>query len=195
MGFWTNNTDPKRKYSFEVIISSENGTLETYFAKSCTKPSFTITPTEHNYLNHTFHYPGRLTWNDINITFVDPGVATVADTVGPSDSASKSLVGILSAAGYKPPGSANDNATMSKSKAVNALQGVTINQLNDAGETLDSWNLVNAWISEINFGDLAYDSDELVEITCTIKYDFAKFKEPGSTAAWTFAPGNQEGES
>jgi len=41
---------------------------------------------------------------------------------------------------------------------------------------VEQWDLVNPIIKSVNFGDLAYDSDELVEYSMTITYDFAIFK-------------------
>ena len=171
MGFWTDVTDPKRKFNFEVSISDTEGQIKNYFAKTATKPSFTINAAEHNYLNHTFYYPGRVTWNDVTVTFVDPGGG---------DSASGGLALLLKNMGYNPPADPTDNSTVSKSKAVTALGSVVIRQLDEEGDELDKWTLLNAWITEVNFGDLDYASDDLVEVSCTIKYDFAKYKEPGA---------------
>ena len=181
MAFWTEITDPKRKFNFEVSISDDEGMMENYFAKTATKPSFTINAAEHNYLNHTFYYPGRLTWNDVTVTFVDPGGG---------DSASGSLAKLLANAGYNPPQNPEDNKTMSKSKACGALGGVIIRQLDENGALLDEWVLINAWVTEVNFGDLDYSSDDLVEVSCTFKYDFAKYLEPGAQiATHLFDPG------
>ena len=184
MGFWTQNTDPKRKFNFDINITGADGAIKNYFAKTVTKPGFTVNSAEHNYLNHTFHYPGRLIWNDISITFVDPGKGT--DSA--NDSASSGLVQMLSDAGYNPPSSATDRKTMSKSKAVKALGRVTITQRDDNNVALDQWVLTNAWISEVNFGDLDYSSDDLVEVTCTIKYDFAQYTDKSNTMVNVFEP-------
>jgi hypothetical protein len=176
MAFWTDRTDPKRKFNFEVSMGNVNGKIKNYFAKTATKPGFAIAEGTHNYLNHTFYYPGRLTWNDVTILFVDPGKADGND----SDSTSAALVQLLEKMGYNPPANATSTAeksTISKSKAVIGLGDVTIRQMDDNGETLDEWVLINAWVKEVTFGDLDYSSDDLVEISCTIKYDFAKFKE------------------
>ena len=166
MAFWTDITNPKRKYNFQVSINGANGKIKNYFAKTATKPSWTKGTAEHAYLNHTFYYPGRLTWGDVQITFVDPG---------DGDNASEGLVSILEASGYNPPENANDRSTISKSKAVAALGTVTIQQLDDSGGVIETWNLINAFITECNFGDLDYTSDDLVELQVTIKYDFATF--------------------
>ena len=186
MAFWTDATDPKRKFNFVIDISTgpNQTAMKSFYAKTATKPSFTINAAEHNYLNHTFYYPGRLTWNDVSITFVDPGMK---GGLGALDSASLALADILKAMGYNPPSSPTDDSTISKSKSVAALgNSVTITQLDDQGEELDKWTLVNPWLMETNFGDLDYSSDDLVEISCTFKYDFAKYKEADTEF---FAPG------
>jgi hypothetical protein len=184
MGFWTQKTDPKRKFNFDISITGQNKAIQNYYVKTCTKPSFTVNAAEHNYLNHTFYYPGRVTWNDVSLTFVDPG--TTGDAA--SESTSAGLVSILLGMGYNPPSSADTQAekkTISKSKAVTALGDVNIRQLDEEGDILDEWVLINAWITEVNFGDLDYTSDDLVEVTCTIKYDFAKFSETAANATHT----------
>ena len=63
--FWTSpNRDPKRAYRFTINISSFEGGA-TWYAKSATKPTFTVNTTEHKYINHTFHYPGSVTWEPV----------------------------------------------------------------------------------------------------------------------------------
>tara|TARA_Y100000310_G_scaffold75321_1_gene71621 strand:- start:1812 stop:2363 length:552 start_codon:yes stop_codon:yes gene_type:complete len=179
MGFWTDRTDPKRKFNFEVDISDAELMMKKYYAKSVTKPSFTVNAAEHNYLNHTFYYPGRVTWNDVSITFVDPGG---------EDSASGGLAMMLRNMGYNPPGGPEDNVTISKSNAVDAMGSVKISQLDEEGNVLDTWTLLNAWLMEVNFGELDYTSDDLVEVTCTIKYDFAKLDDTLAFADTLFDP-------
>ncbi len=57
------------------------------------KPSFAIANAEHKYLNHTFYYPGSVTWNPVSIVMVDP--------VNPDMSATFS--DIITQGGYAPP--------------------------------------------------------------------------------------------
>tara|TARA_R110000744_G_scaffold221614_3_gene340599 strand:+ start:1180 stop:1743 length:564 start_codon:yes stop_codon:yes gene_type:complete len=181
MGFWSTNTDPKRQFNFKVTITGAGGKLQSYMAKTANKPGFTINAAEHQYLNHTFSYPGRLTWNDVAVTFVDPGSSGDSGT---GDSASAALALLLADMGYNPPdNSATDYQTISKSKAVTSLGQVSITQMDVDGNELDEWTLINAWVTEVTFGDLDYASDDLVEISCTFKYDFATFKETGTDAS------------
>ena len=82
MPFWSENfgtnpslKDPKRKFRFTVqfqgIDAAQGGAL-LWYAKSCDKPKFEIASTEHKYLNHTFYYPGSVTWQEISVAMVDP---------------------------------------------------------------------------------------------------------------------------
>lgn len=175
MGFWSTNTDPKRQFNFKVTITGAGGELKPFMAKTANKPSFTINSAEHQYLNHTFNYPGRLTWNDVSVTFVDPGKG---------QSASAGLALLLEEMGYNPPnGDTSDYKTIAKSQAVTSLGQVTITQFDADGQPLDEWTLINAWVTEVTFGDLDYASDDLVEISCTFKYDFAEFKEASTDAS------------
>ena len=130
------------------------------------KPSYTVASSEHTYLNHKFYYPGAVTWNDITLTLVDP--------VGPDMSAT--LSDIIVQSGYSPPTDANQMGTMSKAKAAGALGTVFITQIDGNGDELEKWTLTNAFIGEVKYGDLAYGTDDLTELSVTLKYDWAKLE-------------------
>jgi hypothetical protein len=51
-------------------------TSDLFYAKTAEKPSFALGEATHSFLNHTFKFPGRVTWNDVTITMVDPGPAS-----------------------------------------------------------------------------------------------------------------------
>jgi hypothetical protein len=186
MAFWSMQStdassvkDPKRKFRFIVEIAGfDSGNATQWWAKTAAKPSFTIGAAEHKYLNHTFYYPGGATWNDVALTLVDP----VSPDVG------LTLADIVQLAGYSPPSTAADLATMTKGKAVSSLGTVTISQLDGAGSPLETWTLHNAWISELKFGDLEYGSDDLTELSVTLKYDWASMA--GGTGQVSAAQGS-----
>ena len=70
--FWLNpNFEPKRQFRFLVQLSL-SGQDVTFLAKSVDRPSYTISENPHQFFNHTFYYPGRVTWNTISLTLVDP---------------------------------------------------------------------------------------------------------------------------
>ena len=178
--------EPKRKFRFKVEFmglepSGQGGTNTMWYAKSVTKPSFQISAAEHKYLNHTFYYPGSVAWQDVSMTLVDPGDPDMVT----------SLSSIIVAGGYSPPSNANDMTSMSKSGVVAALGAVNVHQLDADGHQLESWTLQNAFITELKFGDLEYGADELIELSLTLKYDWATLT-PSSPSIATAAPGAGE---
>ena len=145
-----------------------------WYAKSATKPSFAINAAEHKYLNHTFYYPGNVTWNDITVTMVDPTDPDMAAT----------LSAIIEGSGYKPPTDSEDRASISKAKSASSLGTVIITQLDSEGNPLETWTLWNSFLTEVKYGDsLEYGNDDLTELSVTIKYDWARLETKNKAAA------------
>ena len=164
MAFWTDAQfeDPKRAYRFLVDIGRmPNGA--TWYAKSCKKPEITISTIEHNFLNHKFYYPGRAEWAEVTVTLVDP--------VSPD--AAINTAALIRAGGYNPPKNVNDAATISKQASVAAMGSVRISQINSEGQAVETWTLWKPFITGVTYGDLDYSSDDMTEITMTIRYDWA----------------------
>jgi len=178
MPFWSTNfgedttlKDPKRQFRFYVEfsgIAAPIGGATLWYAKTAAKPSFTVASTEHKYLNHTFKYPGSVTWADISITLVDP--------VDPDMSAT--LSDILVQSGYSPPTdpTTDQMGTISKAKAAGALGTIIITQIDSDGAELEKWTLWNSFITEVKYGDLAYGTDDLTEMSLSIAYDWARIQ-------------------
>jgi hypothetical protein len=189
MPFWSTNfgdpantelKDPKRQFRFTVEFqgiqsSVGGGGAVLWYAKSVTKPTFQIAATEHKYLNHTFKYPGSVTWQDVTVTLVDP--------VNPDMTATLSDIVVQS--GYAPPGGVDEAGltTISKAKSAGALGTVIITQIDAEGKPLETWTLWNSFITEVKYGDLAYGNDELSEMTVALKYDWARVETDGPSAA------------
>jgi hypothetical protein len=170
--FWSSaKPDPKRQYRFIVTIGDSNtasadpNRIPQFVAKTVSKPKVSVTSIPHTYLDHEFKYPGRVTWDPITITMVDPG--------GETDIA-VALMNRLGASGYKYPDTSTDALiSLSKEGASDALGSVLISQLNAAGQTTEEWSLHNAFITNIDFGGLDYSSDDLSEISIELAYDWA----------------------
>ena len=188
--FWTDSLvgaglpdrrDPKRQYRFTVSLLNMESAA-TWYAKSITKPSITISETSHTYLNHKSYYPGRVDWGEVSCVLVDP--------VTP-DAAAETMA-ILEASGYAIPGGPAQTTTISKVRAVNALGGVIIKQIDSAGEALETWTLRNPFIKSVNLGDLNYESDGLSTISLGIRYDFASCTTLTPAVATISAEGNED---
>ena len=135
MAFWSRDfsegglRDPKRKFRFTVEFSGFGEKSFLWWAKSANKPSFTIENATHNFLNHTFYYPGTVAWQDVEVTLVDPTDPDMA----------ASFSAMVEGGGYHPPTDSNDLSTMTKSSAASSLGKVTITQIDHEGEPLESW--------------------------------------------------------
>lgn len=165
--FWTdtlNPTDPKRNFRFRVTIGGDT----IWWAKDVDQPEATVSAAEHDFMQHKFYFPGKVTWNEISMTLVDP--------VSPG--ALDSLFRKLSGAGYKIPGNINDpTAFTSISKAASnvALGEIVIQVLEAGGNTVHEWRLNNSFMIKITSSKLDYATEDLMQITLSVKYDWASY--------------------
>jgi hypothetical protein len=169
--FWANvNTEPKRRNRFSLTL----GDLESWTIKALNKPTFNLNIIEHDYLDYKFKFPGRVTWDVITVTVIDPSM---------DNENSAKLWEYLGAAGWVAPDLASgpEAAKMiSKSRATKlpggkSTQNALITQMDADGKEIEKWTLYNAFITKVNFGALEYSSDDLVEVALDLAYDYAKY--------------------
>jgi hypothetical protein len=161
------SSDPKRRYRF--LVSMGGTDIPVWTIKTAAKPKANVSTVEHMFLDYTFKYPGRVTWDNISMTLVDP--------VDP-DLASAFIKRLLES-GYAYPKDPNVSRTsISKKKAIEALGGdILIQQIDAEGNPIDTWSLKNAYIVSIDFGGtLDYTSDEMNEITVEVSFDWAEYE-------------------
>lgn len=216
MAFWSDaQIEPKRKFKFILsLVGNESGvTIPSFVVKKVTKPSFTISESSHQFLGNKFYYPGKLEWKEVDVTIVDGGGFNEAlDDAGTGTTIDGSLpftgqqdmsarvYGILQKFGYQDPGAvgaalaeggfnAGELRTFSKFAATTITPSITIDQLDSNGQIIERWTLKNAWIKDVNFGELDYTSEDLVEIQLKLRYDWAVFESgTGSTLLPTETP-------
>ena len=89
------------------------------------------------------------------------------------------LLNVIRDAGYQSPSTwSGDNGfhrlSISKKKFVNGNLGtIQVQALNADGVIAETWTLNNAWISKVSHDDLDYASEDLLNISLTIVYDWA----------------------
>ena len=137
-----------------------------WWAKSCTLPSFEIGMTDYQLVNHKFKYPGMLVWNDVTITLVDTSTRT------------EEIVNVLRLAGYGEGPSCGDGISKG---SFNALGIFRIQLLDSNGIVKKSWKLEGWFYKAVRFGELNYESDDLMTIEMTLGYDFAVLEPAGAT--------------
>jgi hypothetical protein len=171
---------PKRQYKWFMEFSGMGEQIQKYMVKSVSKPSITIGEASHTFINHTFYFPGRLSWSAIDVTLVDP--------ISPN--ASVILMNAIKASGYALPGTippggdsvaSSAGVSFSKAKAVGQLGQVRLVQIDDNmsghNSEVEDWTLKNAWIKDVQFGSWNYDTDDLSTIQLTLRYDWAELNQ------------------
>jgi len=139
-----------------------------WYAKKVDRPTFSLTESKHDFLNHSFYWPARAEWSEVSMTLVDPTSPDVAS----------SLLGFIASSGYNiigQPDSEGELSSIGKSNAIKETGDITIMQINESGTTLETWSLKNAWIKEVDFSELDYSNDDLSEVTVKVRYDWAEF--------------------
>ena len=176
--FWhMQGIQPKRKFRWIATVGQGKKVFQ-YAIKKVTKPEWTTANKEHKMLGHTFNFPGPVTWNTVDVTFID--IATAPNS-GQDGNAALFLQDAIRASGYEFPTSIGQ-ATLgiTKERAVAALGGISVQQLDADGLALEQYTFYNPFIEKVNFGgDFDYDSDDLVDVTLTLRYDWAEILDVG----------------
>ena len=169
---WDNvAVDPKRRFRFKLQFGAGSGAIKEYFVKTATMPKANISTIEHSYFDYNFKYPGRVTWDPITVTLVAPSRGT-------EDPTDILFVG-LQKAGYLFPNNVatdtNLRKSLSKKGFTDAFGGdPTIALLDGNGEEVEVWKLNRAFLTSVDYGgSLDYTSDEMLELTMEITFDWA----------------------
>ena len=143
--------EPKLKNRFIMQIDG----VPAYMIKTAARPQITFDEVELNHMNVTRYVKGRTQWQPIDITLYDPIVPSAAQQV--IEWIRLSHESVTGRDGY---------SDFYKKEVKFSLLG-------PVGDTVESWTLVGAYIQSANFGDLAFEDSTPVEITCTLRYDYA----------------------
>ena len=172
MAFWQQaGSEAKRNYRYRVqiqgtgMVDANSATADSlWWAKAVTLPSFDVSNTEVHHFDNRYYFPGRVTWNPVSFTLVDPI----------SVDAAKQVSQMLANAGYQVATSATDKTKTVNRKAsiASAITNVTIEVVDSDNLVKEKWVCKNVFIESAKYGDLAYDNDELKTIELTIRYDY-----------------------
>lgn len=191
MAWWGNplNKDsfqPKQKNRFLVQMGQGGNLLSVV---SVTKPTVTIETKQYKMINHFYNYPSIPKWEPITITFVDGKIwgdgAIKAGRAGSKlkeEYTASILWEMLTATGYVTPSGAGPSrgtvgvVTPEKAATIDNSFGkfFKIYQLDHTGKkSTETWTIHNPVISKIAWGELDYGSDDLIQYTLDIAYDWA----------------------
>ena len=142
--------EPLRKNRFLVRFPSDLG-IQEWWVSSASRPSITIGKTEIPFLNTSSYVAGRYNWETITIQLRDP--------IGPSASQAVMEWVRLHA----------ESVTGRQGYAVGYKRDMYIEMLDPVGTSVSMWILKQCQITDVKFGDLAYDQDEIATIELTVQ--------------------------
>ena len=143
--------EPKLKNRFIMTIDG----VPAYVIKTANRPQITFDEVELNHLNVKRFVKGKGTWQTLQITLYDPIVP----------SASQAVMEWIRLG--------HESVTGRDGYADFYKKDVTFNVLGPVGDIVEEWTLKGAWIQDASFGDLDFSSSDPVEITVTLRYDYA----------------------
>tara|TARA_R110000824_G_scaffold242099_1_gene430813 strand:- start:94 stop:582 length:489 start_codon:yes stop_codon:yes gene_type:complete len=146
--------EPKLKNRFIMQI----GGINAYLIKTATRPQIQFDEVILEHMNVTRYVKGKGRWQPIEITLYDPVVPSAAQQV--MEWIRLSHESVTGRDGY---------ADFYK-------KDVSFQVLGPVGDVVEEWELKGTFIQEANFGDLAFESSDPIEISLTLKYDYAVLK-------------------
>ena len=148
------NWEPKLKNRFIMNIDGINA----YLIKSMNRPSLESDEVVLEHMNVTRYVKGKSRWQPLEIMLYDPVVPSAAQQV---------IEWIRLH---------HESVTGRDGYSDFYKKNITFNLLDPVGAVVEEWELKGAYIQSANFGDLAFDSSDPVEISLTLRYDYAILK-------------------
>jgi len=146
-----NKFEPKRKTRFVFAIEG----IDAFLIKTAAQPTITSERIEVPFINSRRYVAGKAEFNTMNVTLHDAIAPSGAQQV--MEWMRLCYESVSGRAGY---------ADFYK-------RDCQIKLLDPVGTVVSTWDVKGAFITESNFGELAYGDFEMVEIALTISYDQA----------------------
>jgi hypothetical protein len=148
--FYT-NFEPKMKNRYVMEID----TIPSYLVKAANRPTIQFETVTLDHINVKRKLKGKGEWQDITITLYDPIVPSGAQAV-------MEWIRL-----------GHESITGRDGYADFYKKDIDFYLLGPVGDKIEQWKLKGAFISQANFGDLSFDSNEVATIELTLSYDYA----------------------
>ena len=143
--------EPKLKNRFIMEIDG----IPAFTIKTAQRPQITFDEVVLEHMNITKYVKGKGRWQTLQITMYDPIVP----------SAAASVIEWIRLH--------HDSSTGRDGYQDMYKKNVVFNVLGPVGDKIEQWTLFGTMIQDAAFGDLDFSSSEPVEITLTLRYDYA----------------------
>jgi hypothetical protein len=152
----------KRKFRFTFELNDICGgqSVPKHYVKTAARPNLDIEETEINFLNAKTWIPGKASWQEMTVTYID--VATV--------DAAPLFNWLASVYNFTDP----INLQMGSQRRDYTATGI-LKVWDGCGQLLEMWEMKDVWPKGINFGDVSYDSSEEMTIELSMRYSEVKY--------------------
>lgn len=156
---------PKLKYRFRATFSNFGVTKQpaelTKQVVDIKRPNVTFAPVTIDVYNSKVYLQGKPEWQETTINFRDDASGSVSRLVGEQIQKQFDFMEQSSAA------SGIDYKFTMEYEVLDGGNGQT------TPVVLESWTLTGCFLSSVDYGDMAYNSNDPVQIACNIRFDNA----------------------
>ena len=143
--------EPKLKNRFIMEIDG----IPAYLIRAANRPQIDFETVELHHMNVVRYVKGKGQWQSLEITLYDPIVPSGAQAV-------MEWVRL-----------GHESVTGRDGYSDFYKKDVSFQTLGPVGDVVEEWTLKGAWIQDAQFGDMDFGSSDPVEITLTLRYDYA----------------------
>ena len=143
--------EPKLKNRFVMSIDGIPG----YLIKTANRPSITFEEVELNHMNVKRYVKGKASWETLEFTLYDPVVPSGAQAI-------MEWVRLH-----------HESVTGRDGYSDFYKKDIDIQVLGPVGDIVETWKLKGAFITAANFNDLDFSSSDPIDISVTLRYDYA----------------------
>ena len=141
----------KLQNRFIMIIDG----IPAYMIRQAARPQITFEDVPLPHMNVTQYVKGKGAWETLQITMYDPIVPSAAQ-------ATMEWIRL-----------SHESVTGRDGYADFYKKDITFNVLGPVGDKVEEWTLKGAYIQQANFGEMDFGSSAPIDITLTLRYDYA----------------------
>ena len=151
--FWNRaySWEPKKQHQFIMAVDG----IPAYLIKSAAKPSIANGEIALDHINVQRYVKGKSVWSTLAISLYDPIVPSAAQAV-------MEWIRLH-----------HESATGRDGYSSFYKKEIKLRQLSPLGEIIEEWILHGTYITDANFGSLAWETEDIVNIELTLRYDWA----------------------
>jgi hypothetical protein len=144
-----NKFEPKRKFRWVFAIEG----VDSFLMKTAARPTISTSEQEINFINSKRYVAGKTTFGTIGVTLYDPIAPSGAQQV--MEWIRTHFESVSGRSGY---------ADFYK-------RDCQLKMLDPVGTVVELWDLKGCFLTEANFGELDYGTEEPTEISLTLRFD------------------------